>query len=111
MTKISVTDEYLQSILTNGNCENEVKVAPPAKTEAPIKESTEVAPTEDEITPEMIQEALDNGTIHQCPLCESLLEEAIPDEKIQEHVNRILDVLNEANEVDGEDLTESDEDK
>lgn len=110
MTKLSVTDEYLQSILTNGNWENEIKVAP-TKTEASIKESTEVAPTEEEITPEMIQEALDNGTIHQCPLCESLLEEAISDEKIQEHVNRILDVLNEANEVDGEEITESDEDK
>lgn len=32
---------------------------------------------------------------HVCPLCESVLEENLSDDKLQEHVNYILGILNE----------------
>lgn len=40
---------------------------------------------------------------HTCPLCESELAEAISEEKISEHVDWMLGVLNENFEIDGGD--------
>lgn len=46
---------------------------------------------------------------HVCPLCESHLEEPISEEKIQEHVDYFLDVINENFDIVGEDLNEEEE--
>lgn len=43
---------------------------------------------------------------HVCPLCESKLEKAIPQEKLEEHVAYFLGVINENFEVEGESLDE-----
>lgn len=51
-----------------------------------LKESTEVS---EEV------EAIEEET-HVCPLCESTLEEPISEEKIEEHVNSLVDVVLEA---------------
>lgn len=51
-----------------------------------LKESTEVS---EEV------EATEEET-HVCPLCESTLEEPISEEKIEEHVNSLVDVVLEA---------------
>lgn len=46
---------------------------------------------------------------HVCPLCESHLEEPISEEKIQEHVDYFLDVINENFDIVGEELNEEEE--
>lgn len=43
---------------------------------------------------------------HVCPLCESHLEEPISDEKIEEHVEYFLDIINENFEIVGDSLDE-----
>jgi hypothetical protein len=43
---------------------------------------------------------------HVCPLCESELDQPIPEENMQECVNFILDTINEAMQHDGEYLEE-----
>ena len=39
--------------------------------------------------------------VHSCPLCESELAEPLSEEKISEHVDWMLGVLNENFEIDG----------
>jgi len=56
---------------------------------------------------EVVEEAYDEE--HVCPLCESELEEPIPEENMQECVNFILGTINEALEMEGEYLEESEE--
>jgi hypothetical protein len=46
---------------------------------------------------------------HVCPLCESELEHPIPEENMQECVDFILGTINEALEMEGEYLEESDD--
>jgi hypothetical protein len=46
---------------------------------------------------------------HVCPLCESELDDPIPEENMQECVNFILGTINEALEMEGEYLEESEE--
>ena len=46
---------------------------------------------------------------HVCPLCESHLEEPISEEKIQEHVDYFLEVINENFDIVGEELNEEEE--
>lgn len=62
---------------------------------------------------EVVEEA--QADEHVCPLCESELEHAIPEENMQECVDFILGKINEALEQDGEFLEEGedcdDEDK
>lgn len=73
------------------------------KTE-PIKESAEVEAEE-------VNEAEEQ--VHQCPLCESQLEEAISEEKIDEHVEFLVSVISEAfaEENDLEDLDEQEDEE
>jgi hypothetical protein len=66
------------------------------KTEAPIVESEE--PKEEIL--------VEDEEKHICPLCESELSEGLSDDKIQEHVNHIFSILNEAFDTD-ESLTET----
>jgi hypothetical protein len=51
----------------------------------------------------------DHTEAHVCPLCESHLEEPISEEKIQEHVDYFLDVINENFDIVGEELNEEEE--
>jgi DNA repair exonuclease SbcCD ATPase subunit len=43
---------------------------------------------------------------HICPLCESKLAEPLSEERLHEHVNYFLDIINENFDVDGESLDE-----
>ena len=56
---------------------------------------------------EVVEEA--QADEHVCPLCESDLEHPIPEENMQECVDFILGTINEALEVDGEYLEESED--
>lgn len=55
------------------------------------------------------QETVGQGGEHVCPLCESHLEEPISEEKIQEHVDYFLEVINENFDIVGDDLDEDEE--
>jgi transcription elongation factor Elf1 len=55
------------------------------------------------------QEGGEQTEKHVCPLCESHLEEPISEEKIQEHVDYFLDVINENFDIVGDDLDETEE--
>lgn len=88
MKGIQVSNEFVDRILA-------------ANGVAKVNESVETATAE-----AVVEEA----EVHVCPLCESKLEEAISQEKIEEHVNYIMGVLEESVEVeDGEDLDEDSE--
>jgi len=68
------------------------------------KDEKECPSDDDTATPslEVAQESVEE---HICPLCESVLEEALTDEQIQEHVAQITNAL-ETIEEDDEDLDE-----
>jgi DNA repair exonuclease SbcCD ATPase subunit len=50
---------------------------------------------------EQIEEAVE---AHVCPLCESQLEEAISDEQLAEHVDFMVSVISEMEDITDEDL-------
>jgi DNA repair exonuclease SbcCD ATPase subunit len=52
---------------------------------------------------EQIEEAVE---AHVCPLCESQLEEAISDEQLAEHVDFMVSVISEMEDITDEDLDE-----
>jgi hypothetical protein len=52
---------------------------------------------------EQIEEAVE---AHVCPLCESQLEEAISDEQLAEHVDFMVGIINEMEDISDDDLTE-----
>jgi len=52
---------------------------------------------------EQIEEAVE---AHVCPLCESQLEEAITDEQLAEHVDFMVGVISEMEDITDEDLDE-----
>lgn len=43
---------------------------------------------------------------HVCPLCESTLQEAITDEQLSEHVDFMVGIINEMEDISDDDLTE-----
>ena len=88
MRYIDVNDEFVGKILAANQL---------ATAEA-LTESQEV---------EVVEEA--QADEHVCPLCESELEHPIPEENMQECVNFILGTINEALELEGEYLEESEE--
>ena len=89
MRYIYVNDEFVGKILAANQL---------ATAEA-LTESQEV---------EVVEEAV--AEEHVCPLCESELEDPIPEENMQECVDFILGTINEALEQDGEYLEESEDD-
>jgi type I site-specific restriction endonuclease len=52
---------------------------------------------------EQLEEAVE---AHVCPLCESQLEEAISDEQLSEHVDFMVSVISEMEDITDEDLDE-----
>lgn len=68
-------------------------------TEVPV-ETEEVMESEEELVDdqEVIEEA------HVCPLCESHLEEPVSDEQLTEHIEMMLGIINEMNDISDEDL-------
>src|SRR5210317_2171812 len=88
MRYINVDDDFVGKILAANQL---------ATAEA-LTESQEV---------EVVEEA--QADEHVCPLCESELEHPIPEENMQECVDFILGTINEALEMEGEYLEESEE--
>jgi len=57
----------------------------------------------DDTQEEQIEEAVE---AHVCPLCESQLEDAISDEQLAEHVDFMVGIINEMEDISDDDLTE-----
>lgn len=83
-----------------------------------LSENTEAQADEVEQTEEeVVEEAVEEG--HVCPLCESHLEAPISDEKLSEHIDLMVDIIDEMAQLtegdvdeDGDTLAEaSDEDE
>ena|GEM_PF-4499559 len=77
MRGITLSEEFVQQIVG-------------ANSSKTISESTEASHAE----------------AHVCPLCESHLEEPLSEERIQEHVDYFLDVINENFDIVGDNLDE-----
>lgn len=71
-------------------------------TESVEQPQAQEAPVQDE-QEEQLEEAVE---AHVCPLCESELEAAISDEKLAEHVDFMVGVISEMEDITDEDLTE-----
>jgi len=89
MRYIDVNDEFVGKILA----------ANQLATTGGLNESQEV---------EVVEEGYADED-HVCPLCESELEHPIPEENMQECVDFILGTINEAMEMEGEYLEESED--
>jgi DNA repair exonuclease SbcCD ATPase subunit len=68
-----------------------------------VTQDQEVAQDEQVDQQEQIEEAAEG---HVCPLCESQLHEAISDEQLSEHVDFMVSVISEMEDITDEDLTE-----
>jgi hypothetical protein len=68
-----------------------------------LTENTEAdaAPVE---TEEQVETEEVNEETHSCPLCESALENPISDEKLTEHIEMMLGIINEMNDITDEEL-------
>lgn len=68
------------------------------------------APAQVEETP--AKEETVNEEAHVCPLCESHLEAPISDEKLSEHLDLMIDIIDEMSQItEGEDADEDDGDE
>jgi len=56
------------------------------------------------------QEEVVTEETHTCPLCESTLENDISDEKLTEHIEMMLGIINEMNDITDEELESIEED-
>ena len=92
MKGINVTDEYANAVIA----------------QCPIQEIADTA-NADEILQEAQAVLEAEEDCHACPLCESELEEPISEERLAEHVDYLLNVLNEATDEDGELLSEDED--
>ena len=102
MRYIDVNDEYVSQILALNNMAkdslNEGKMpAGLAKALGKDKKPEDKKPED---------KPCESTELHECPLCESQLDEALTIEQIQEHIDYILETITEAEEFEGEDLDE-----
>lgn len=67
--------------------------------QAETQEAVESEETVEESEAEVVQEET-----HVCPLCESHLEEPVSDEQLTEHIEMMLGIINEMNDISDEEL-------
>ena len=96
MKGINVSDEYVNAVIAQCPT-HKIEESAPKKVEDVIQEKADAKSGEAE----------EDGAA--CPLCESHLQEPISEERLAEHVEYLLSVLNEATDDDGETLSEEDE--
>lgn len=71
-----------------------------------LSENTEAqaaTPVTAEVDTPVADEVVNEET-HSCPLCESTLEQPISDEKLTEHIEMMLGIINEMNDITDEEL-------
>jgi hypothetical protein len=101
MRYIDVADEYVNQILKANKLSNQSLT----EAECPSHDDKDKKKPE-EMKKKKEMDGKESTELHQCPLCESELDEALTVERIQEHIEQILETINEAEEFEGEDLDE-----
>ena len=106
MRYIDVADEFVNQILEANKLSNQSLT----EAECPSHDDKKkpMPKKKEEKKPENM-DGKESTELHQCPLCESELDEALTVERIQEHIEQILETINEAEEFEGEDLDEAEE--
>ena len=99
MRYIDVADEYVNQILEANKLSNQSLT----EAECPSHDDKDMKKKKKE---DKKMDGKESTELHQCPLCESELDEALTVERIQEHIEQILETINEAEEFEGEDLDE-----
>lgn len=76
------------------------------KSGIPLNENTDevLANAAPEISDEIVET---EEAVHSCPLCESVLDAEITKDQLQEHVNSILEIIQEMNEITDDELIEA----
>lgn len=69
-----------------------------------LTESTEAAAAPAKAQEEAAEEQVVESEDHSCPLCESALEAPISDEQLTEHIEMMLGIINEMNDISDEEL-------
>jgi hypothetical protein len=107
MRYIDVADEYVNQILEANKLSNKSLT----EAECPSHDDKSKKKRKEEDNPEEKMDGKESTELHQCPLCESELDEALTVERIQEHIEQILETINEAEEFEGEELSEADDEE
>ena len=105
MRYVDVGDDFVNQILEANKLSNQTlneEMCP--KTGKEMKSGEEMTPKQKK--KKMQKESTES---HQCPLCESELEEPLTVDQIQEHIEFILETINEAEEFEGEEINEEEE--
>jgi len=108
MRYVDVADEYVNQILEANKLSNQSLTEAECPSHDDKKKKKE---HKEENKPEKKEmDGKESTELHQCPLCESELDEALTVERIQEHIEQILETINEAEEFEGEELSEAEDD-
>lgn len=99
MKKIILAEEVDQIIQQSFWGKGGVKLTESVEEPQAQEQVQDEAPAQEE----QIEEAVEG---HVCPLCESQLEEAISDEQLAEHVDFMVGIINEMEDISDDDLTE-----
>ena len=89
MKYLDVSDEYVKTVLAANALVSKIDESDEGA--APVVEET--------------------AEVHACPLCETHLEEPIPEENMNECIEFILGTINEAMEQEGDTLSVADDDE
>jgi hypothetical protein len=99
MKKVILAEEVDQIIQQSFWGKGGVKLTESVQEPQAQEQVQEEVPAEEE----QLEEAVE---AHVCPLCESQLEEAISDEQLAEHVDFMVGIINEMEDISDDDLTE-----
>ena len=108
MRYVDISDEYVNQILEANKLTKDSDSLSEGK--VPPQLADHVKGDGKEEKKEKKDKKEESTELHQCPLCESELDEALTVERIQEHIEQILETINEADEFEGEELSEADDD-
>ena len=105
---IEVPDEFVNSLMDDNSWGRFGLMSESKKSDAEIVEKVEQVLEDEEVNEEAEVE------VHSCPLCETVLDEALSDEVLEEHISSVLDMVNEIiseqEDSDEEDVIEECED-
>lgn len=99
MKKVILAEEVDQIIQQSFWGKGGIKLTESVQEPQAQEQVQEEVPAEEE----QLEEAVE---AHVCPLCESQLEEAISDEQLAEHVDFMVGIINEMEDISDDDLTE-----
>ena len=109
MIKISndLAKQLMESSDWSGQKDVKTKLSESTETQEEVVEEVVEEATEEGITEEdaaALMEAIQNGDVHVCPLCETILAEELSDEIVENHIEFVAGILSEdVSDEDSED--------